>query len=102
MTTEKKYVGINNDTYGGMTPTGAIVKDAWLFGILPETETCEGWTLGQIQTIYEQVYAAWEPYGHLVSLLPADLRQRHQQIYDAAVKRARDLGWDADLSHEEI
>lgn len=100
MSTEKKYEGIHNDLYGGMTQTGSIIKDAWLFKLLPEEETCEGWTVGQMQVLYEQVYAAWEPYGHMVSRLPDDLKQRHQQIHDAAIKRARELGWDPDLSHE--
>jgi len=95
------YVGIFNDTFGGMTPTGSIVKDAWLFDVIPETETCQGWSRGQIDDLYEKVFKAWEPYGHLVSLLPDELRQKHQRIHDEAVKRARDAGWDPDLSHEE-
>jgi hypothetical protein len=100
VSSEKKYEGIYNDLYGGMTQTGSIIKDAWLFKLLPEEETCEGWTVGQMQVLYEQVYVAWEPYGHLVSRLPDDLKQRHQQIHDAAIKRARELGWDPDLSNE--
>lgn len=96
----KKYVGIDNDLYGGMTTTGSIVKDAWLFNILPESETCEGWTAGQLQEIYEKVYAAWEPYGHMISRLPDDLKEKHRKIHDAAVKKARELGWDPDLSDE--
>lgn len=96
----KKYVGIHNDMYGGMTPTGAIVKDAWLFDILPESETCEGWSAGQLQEIYEKVYAAWEPYGHMISQLPDELKEKHRKIHDAAVKKARELGWDPDLSDE--
>lgn len=97
---KKTYPGIHNDTYGGMTPTGAIIKDAWLFGILPETETCEGWTAAGVQELYEKVYAAWEPYGHMVSLLPDDLKQRHSEIHDAAVQKAREMGWAPDLSDE--
>jgi hypothetical protein len=96
----KKYVGIHNDLYGGMTPTGSIVKDAWLFDILSESETCEGWSAGQLQQLYEKVYAAWEPYGHMVSLLPDELRKKHGKIHDAAVKKAREMGWDPDLSDE--
>lgn len=100
MSSEKKYDGIYNDVYGGMTQTGSIIKDAWLFNLLPEEETCEGWTVGQMQTLYEKVYAAWEPYGHMVSRLPEELKQRHQKIHDAAIKRAREMGWDPDLSDE--
>ena len=96
----KIYDGIHNDTYGGMTPTGNIIKDAWLFGIIPESESCQGWSLGQIQSLYEKVYAAWEKYGHMVSSLPEDLKTKHRQIHDAAIKRAREMGWQPDLSDE--
>jgi hypothetical protein len=40
---ERKYVGIDKDPKGAMNPTGNIIRDAWVFGLIPETETCEGW-----------------------------------------------------------
>lgn len=40
-------------------------------------------------------------YGHLVSQLPTDLRERHARIYSAAVEQARSLGWNPDLELEE-
>ncbi len=97
----KRYVGIDNDSFGGMTPTGTIIRDAWVFGLVPESETCEGWTMAQLQQLYDRVTKAWEPYGHLVSNLPPELRERHARIYDEAVQRARELGWDPDLSDED-
>jgi hypothetical protein len=97
----KTYVGIDKDQFGGMTPTGTIIRDAWVFGLIPESETCEGWTMAQIQQLYDRVTKAWEPYGHLVSNLPPDLRERHLRIYEEAVRRARQLGWEPDLSDEE-
>jgi len=95
--TKKVYQGIHNDSYGGMTPTGNIIRDAWVFGIIPEDETCEGWLVGGIEDLYDKVSAAWKPYGHLVSQLPPELRERHKRIYDAAIARAKELGWDASL-----
>ncbi len=89
----KTYIGIDQDHFGGMTPTGGIIRDAWVFGILPETETCAGWTGGRLQPVYDAVAEAWEPYGHLVSRLPADLRERHDRIYGEALRRAKELGW---------
>ena len=89
----KIYVGINNDQYGGMTPIGNLIRDAWLFGILPETETCENWTHDRLQAIHEQVKIEWDKYGCLVSNLPDDLKSRHAEINDKAVKKARELGW---------
>lgn len=97
MNSNRIYVGLDKDEYGGMNPTGNIIRDAWVFGILPETETCEGWNYDRIQALYDQVYQAWAPYGHLVSKLPEDLRQRHQVIYEAATKRAREMGWSPEL-----
>lgn len=32
---QKIYVGIDQDRYGGMTAMGAIIKDAWVFSLLP-------------------------------------------------------------------
>lgn len=80
---------------------GRIIRDAWVFSILPESETCAGWTLDQLNELYDQVSEAWAPYGHLVSRLPEDLRARHEKIYRAAVQRARDAGWDPALSEDE-
>lgn len=95
------YVGIDDDHFGGMTPIGTIIRDAWVFGILPESETCAGWSHGRIQEVYDKVALAWEPYGHLVSQLPPELRDRHQRIHDAAVQRARSLGWVASVDEDE-
>ena len=41
--TIQTYVGVNEDTNAGLTHLGRMVRDAWVFGILPETETCAGW-----------------------------------------------------------
>ncbi len=95
------YVGINNDKHGGMTTVGNIIRDAWVFGLLPEDETCEGWSYDRIETLYDQVSQAWAPYGHLVSQLPAELRERHQRIYDEAMQRARASGWDPELGEND-
>ena len=93
---DEKYPGIDKDPKGAMNPTGNIIRDAWLFGLIPEAETCEGWTVGRIEALYAQVSTEWDKYGHLASNLPPDLAIRHRQIYDAAIKRARELGWDPD------
>lgn len=79
--TEQFYVGIDQDKNEGLTHLGRIVRDAWVFGILPETETCSGWSGAQMQVLYEKVYDAWEPYAHLPSRLPDDLRDRHTRLF---------------------
>ncbi|MDH3638607.1 MAG: hypothetical protein OES09_09100 [Gammaproteobacteria bacterium] len=98
----KRYPGIHDDAAGGMTEIGRIIRDAWVFEIIPEQETCSGWTIDQINALYDKVSDAWAPYGHLASKLPPDLRQRHQRIHDAAVARARSLGWNPGLDEEEV
>ena len=98
---KKVYCGIDNDAFGGMTPLGAIVKDAWLFQLIPETETCQNWTHSQLQDLYDKVQKAWDKHGALVSLLPLDLREKHQRIHDKAILRARELGWDADAELQD-
>lgn len=99
--TEQNYVGIHDDINGGLTHLGRIVRDAWVFGILPETETCAGWSTSQMQTLYEKVHEAWEPYAHLPSRLPDELRERHTAIYEAAIKYAKSNGWSAELGDDD-
>lgn len=101
MDNAKIYVGIDQDQYGGMTAMGAIVKDAWVFGIIPETETCAGWTLPAIQMLYDKTRDHWEKYGYLVRNLPPDLRERHERIYGEALRKAKELGWEPDMYGEE-
>jgi hypothetical protein len=95
------YPGIDEDPQGAMNPTGNIIRDAWVFGLIPETETCAGWTAARIQGLYEQVSAAWAPYAHLPSRLPPELLERHRRIYAAAVESARESGWDPDGALED-
>ncbi|AGA33774.1 hypothetical protein TVNIR_2114 [Thioalkalivibrio nitratireducens DSM 14787] len=96
------YAGIHNDLYGGMTPVGGIIKDAWVFGLISEEQTCEGWQTSQLQNLHDQVAAEWDKYGLLVGNLPPELRERHNRIHGAAIERARELGWrpGADLDSE--
>jgi hypothetical protein len=91
---KKIYPGIDQDDEGAMNATGNIIRDAWVFGLLPETETCAGWTRQRVEALYDQVYTAWEPYGHLPSRLPPELAERHRRIYDEARRRALEKGWD--------
>jgi hypothetical protein len=99
--TIQTYIGVDRDANGGLTHLGRVVRDAWVFGILPETETCAGWDFARMQNLYEKVYAAWEPYAHLPSRLPPELRERHARLYAAAISSARDKGWDAELGEDE-
>lgn len=95
------YIGIDQDENGGMTQLGRIVMDAWIFNILPESEKCKGWNASQMQNLYEKVYVAWEPYAHLPSRLPDELRQRHTEIYAQAIRDAKNKGWNAELDDDD-
>ena len=92
------YPVIKNDPTGGMHGHGKMIRDAWVFDILPETEDCTGWTAQQLDNLYEQVAKAWQPYGHLPSQLPPDLREKHARIFQQALEFAKSKGWNADDS----
>lgn len=90
------YVGIYNDTHGGMTETGRIVRDAWVFELIPETQTCEGWLPQGLEDLWRRVNDEWEKYGFLVNNLPPDIRERFIRIQKDAMARAKAAGWDPD------
>jgi len=96
-----RYVGINNDINGGMTTIGKIIRDAWVFGLLDEAETCEGWNLAGIDALLQKVNNEWDKYGCLVSLLPDDLRQRHEKIHGEAMARAKAAGWSGETETDD-
>ncbi len=97
MDTQKQYIGVDKDLYGGMTSIGKTVRDAQVFGLIDEDETCEGWNLARIDALLQRVNAEWDKYGCLVSNLPPDLFERHQRIHGEALKRAREAGWSGEL-----
>jgi hypothetical protein len=97
----ESYVGIHNDHYGGMTDIGRIIRDAWAFGLIPESETCAGWQAGGIESLWEKVQENWDRYGFSVHNFPEELRQRYLRIQQEAVVRARGLGWNPDLDLED-
>ncbi len=99
----KQYVGIDQDINGGMTDTGKIIRDAWVFGIIPETETCQGWLAQGIEDLWIKVNAEWAKHGFLVNNLPPELRTKFYRIQEQAFARARAAGWDpeGDLSGED-
>ncbi len=93
----KRYMGIDKDPHGAINPTGNIIREARVFGIIPESGTCTGWTVQGIDALYDKVTVAREPCGHRVSSLPQGLRERHHRTYTAAVEQARSLGRDPEL-----
>ena len=90
------YVGINDEVNGGMTTIGKIIRDAWVFDLIPESETCAGWNQGQLDTLLDKVNVEWDKYGCMVSQLPPDLRERHLKIHDKAIARAKAAGWSGE------
>ena len=96
MNEPKTYVGINNEINGGMTTIGKIIRDGWVFGLIDETETCEGWNLGGIDALLQEVNAEWDKYGCMVRYLPPELRERHQRIHDHAIQIAKNTGWSGE------
>ena len=95
------YVGIDKEVQGGMTTIGKIIRDAWVFGLIPETETCEGWNLAGIDSLLHKVNAEWDKYGCMVSYLPEDLRTRHERIHNDAIKKAKAAGWSGEVETDD-
>jgi hypothetical protein len=96
-----KYVGIDNDVSGGMTTIGKIIRDAWVFGLIEESETCEGWNLAGVDALLDKVNKEWDKYGCLVSNLPAELYERHQRIHDKAIADAKTAGWSGEMETDD-
>jgi hypothetical protein len=97
----QRYVGIDKEINGGMTETGKIIRDAWVFGLIEESETCEGWMPQGIEDLWNKVQLEWGKYGYQVRNLPEELRERFMRIQNEAVKRARAEGWDPELSDDD-
>jgi hypothetical protein len=100
-TPDMRYVGINNDINGGMTDTGKIIRDAWVFDLIPEDETCEGWMAKGIEDLWAKVDEEWEKYGFLVGNLPEDLKQKFLRIHNEALEQAKAAGWNPDNELED-
>lgn len=94
-----RYPGLPGDLHGGMTDIGAIIRDAWVLGLLPETQDCRGWTLAQVRALGERVEQAWARHGHSFHALPAALQQRYLRIQESATRRAREHGWRPAVRH---
>ena len=96
MSKPDRYVGVDKDINGGMTSIGKIIRDAWVFGLIPETETCEGWNLSGIDALLQKVNAEWDKYGCMVSQLPESLAKRHRDIHAQAIEKAKMSGWSGE------
>lgn len=96
-----RYVGIHNDVNGGMTTIGKLIRDAWVFNLIPETETCEGWNFAGIDALLDKVNAEWDKYGCLASRLPEELFERHQNIHNAAIAKAKAAGWSGEAETDD-
>jgi len=84
-----------------MTDTGRIIREAWAFGLIPETETCAGWNAQAIEKLWGDTLAEWAKYNHQVRQLPDDIRERYLRIQKQAFERARKAGWDASLKDDD-
>ena len=90
------YVGVDNDINGGMTTIGKLVRDARVFELIPDTETCEGWNFSMIDALLDKVNNEWDKYGCLVSHLPKELFDRHQKIHKEGFDNAKAAGWSGE------
>ncbi len=101
MKIQDTYIGIDKDSLGGMTETGRIIRDAWAFGLIPDDETCAGWSVQRIEALWEKVQGQWKRHGFSVRNLPEDIREKYLAIQASAAGKARTLGWDPDADMED-
>ena len=93
-------MGIDKDINGGMTDTGKIIRDAWVFGLIEETETCEGWLPQGIEDLWGKVSGVGRV--RLSGRQAADgSGERFLRVQNEAVKRAREAGWDPELPDDD-
>ena len=97
----KTYVGIQNEIDGGMTAIAKMIRDAWVFGVIEETETCEGWNLQGIDALLDKVNNEWDKYGCMVSSLPPELFEKHQRIHGKAMEEAIAAGWCGEIETDD-
>ena len=101
MSRPQTYVGIENEVNGGMTTIGKIIRDAWVFGLIEETETCKGWNFAGVDALLDKVNKEWDKYGCLVSQLPPELFEKHHRIHDKAIQAARAAGWSGEAETDD-
>ena len=101
MKRQQKYIGINNEVNGGMTPIAKIIRDAWVFGLIEESQTCEGWNAAGIDSLLDKVNIEWDKYGCLASQLPAELFEKHKRIHDKAIAEAKAVGWSGEAETDD-
>ncbi len=96
-----KYIGVQNEVNGGMTTIGKIIRDAWVFSLIDESETCEGWNFARVDALLDKVNNEWDKYGCLASNLPAELFEKHQRIHGKAIEAAYAAGWCGEVETED-
>ena len=79
-----------------MTSVGKIIRDAWVFDLIEETETCEDWDLARLYVLLEKINDEWDKYGCMVNQLPKELFERHQRIHNEAIAKAEAAGWSGE------
>ncbi|MCH9741913.1 MAG: hypothetical protein K0U21_01765 [Proteobacteria bacterium] len=87
------YPGLDNDQWGGFTHTGEIIRNARIFGFIPENETCQGWRMDQIEVLWDKVNDYWDQHGAQANKLPPEVFSKFEQVHAAAMEKAKSMGW---------
>lgn len=102
MQKSKLYVGIEKDVNGGMTEIGKLIRDAKVFALIDDNETCEGWDISRLDALLLAVNKEWDKYSCSVTQLPEALAKRHSSIHAEAIRRAKTAGWSGENELDEI
>lgn len=77
-----------------MSDSGKLMRDAWVFGLLPEGQGVAEQNAMLLQMLAHDVRASWQQHGNCVNCLPRELRNRYTGIHAEAIRRAKMNGWE--------
>ena len=92
MTDQAVSAGEASDPWA-MTNTGKLMRDAWVFGLLPEGQGLAGQNTVSLQMLADDVGTCWKQHGNCVNCLSRELRNHYTRIHAEAIRRAKASGW---------
>ena len=87
MPSHKQSVEMHNDPSASEIDRGRVIRDAWVFGIVPESESCDGWTIQALVQLEHKVNEVWKKYDFKAANLPPHIRTHFDRIYGAEAQR---------------
>lgn len=91
---QRLYPGYDNDPNLGMSQEAKLIRQAWAFDLLPESEKCVNWRVDQFEELWDKVNSVWEKAEFRLENLPDEVQKRYMDLQNSAFEAARQQGWD--------